>query len=347
MRQVGFGVLGCGVASRWHIQGMEESPIARLVAVCDEVEEKARALAEKHGVKYYTDYKEFLNDPDVEVVSICTPSSLHPEQAILAARAGKHVLTEKPMAITLKDAERMIEECHKQGVKLGVIFQRRVIEPFRTVKKVVEAGELGRMVLGDAYIKYYRSQEYYDSGGWRGTWKYDGGGCLMNQGIHIIDLLCWFMGPVDTIFGFAETLARKIEVEDTAVAAIKFENGALGVIEGATSVFPPTIPHRIELHGDKGSIMIEGEGVIKWDVEGPDGSVVSKLDQIPKGEVRPITSPTDISPEGHIKLVHDMAEAVLEDREPAIPGEEGIHALQVILGIYESARTGKPVKITK
>ncbi len=343
-KKVGFGIVGCGVIASWHVGSIARADGAQLIAVCDEREDKAKKLGEEQKVEWYTDYQKMLEREDLDVVSLCTPSSLHPGQAVAAARAGKHVLTEKPMAITLKDADEMIEACQRAGVKLGVIFQRRVREPFLKIKRALEEGELGRVVLGDIYMKYYRSQQYYDSGAWRGTWEFDGGGALMNQGIHLIDLLQWYMGPVETIYGYAEALARKIEVEDTAVAILRFKSGALGVIEGTTSVYPETIPHRLELHGDRGSIMIEGEGIRRWEIMGEDGKVVSKAEEAEEAG-KAITDPTDIGMEGHIRQVKDMVEAIKEDREPIVSGEEGRKSLQIILAIYQSAKTGKPVRL--
>jgi len=343
-KKVGFGIVGCGVIASWHVGSIARADGAQLIAVCDEREDKAKKLGEEQKVEWYTDYQKMLEREDLDVVSLCTPSSLHTGQAVAAARAGKHVLTEKPMAVTLKDADEMIEACRRAGVKLGVIFQRRVQDIFLKVKKALEEGELGRVVLGDIYMKYYRSQQYYDSGAWRGTWKFDGGGALMNQGIHLIDLLQWYMGPVETIYGYAETLARKIDVEDTAVAILKFKSGALGVIEGTTSVYPETIPHRLELHGDRGSIMIEGEGIRRWEIMGEDGKVVSKAEEAEEAG-KAITDPTDIGMEGHIRQVKDMVEAIKENREPIVSGEEGRKSLQIILAIYQSAKTGKPVRL--
>jgi predicted dehydrogenase len=346
MKEIGFGVIGCGVIAPWHIKGILNSKGMKLVAVSDNVQEKAKKLGEEYKVDWYTDYQKMLERKDLDVVSLCTPSSLHPEQAIASARAGKHILTEKPMAITLEAADEMIKVCKEEKVKLGGVFQRRVTEPFRKVKKDLEQGELGRIIMGDIYMKYYRSQEYYDSGDWRGSWEFDGGGCLMNQGIHIIDLLQWYMGPVDTVYGYAETLTRRIEVEDTAAAVLKFKNGAIGVIEGATSVYPPTLAHRIEIHGDKGTIMIEGEGIRKWSIMGENGEEVDKAKgEEEEGIGKAITSPTDIGMEGHRRLITDMAEAIRDDREPLIPGEEARKALEIILAIYKSARTGKPIKL--
>jgi predicted dehydrogenase len=343
MEKVGFGIIGCGIIAPYHIRGIKEVPQAELVAVCDEKKEKAQKLGKENNAAYFTDYQEMLKRSDINVVCICTPSSLHPLQAIAAAEAGKHIITEKPMAITLKGADKMIAACRKNNVKLGVIFQRRVSDVFRKAKEGVDKGEIGKLILGDAYIKYYRSQEYYDSAGWRGTWKFDGGGALMNQCIHLIDLLSWFMGPVDTIYGYAATLARKIEVEDTSVAVLKFKNGALGVIEGTTSIFPSTIPHRIELHGHKGSILIEGEDIRMWVVEDNEGKDRDRLAELKKSGKTSL-KPFDFN-KGHFEQIKDMVDAIKEDREPIVNGEEGRKSIEIILAIYKSSRTGKPVKL--
>lgn len=344
MRKLGWGIIGCGAIAPWHIYGANRAKDAQLIAVSDVVEEKAKKLAEKEKVLWHTDHTKMLERDDIDVVSICTPSSFHCELAIAAARAGKHVLVEKPMAITLEDANRMIEACQKAKVKLGVIFQRRFSDTFRKVKKAIKEGELGRLVLGDAYLKYYRSQDYYDSAGWRGTWEFDGGGSLMNQGIHGVDLLQWLMGDVDTIYGHTDTLTRKIEVEDTAVATLRFRNGALGIIEATTSVYPSTIPHRIEIHGEKGTIMIEGEAIARWEIMGKDGVLIDKIGKT-KEAAKAITSPTDINMEEHAKQIADMVEAIKEDREPLVNGVEGRKAVEIILSIYRSSKTKKLVKL--
>lgn len=349
-KEIGFGIVGCGVIMPFHLYGIAQNRDkgARLAAVCDSDEKKAGEASRKNNVRCYTDYKKFLEDPEIGVVCLCTPSSLHSGQAIEAARAGKHVLTEKPMAITVKAAEEMIRECRKAGVKLGVIFQKRFHENSVRIKKALGDNELGRIVLSDIYMKFHRSQEYYDSAGWRGTWEFDGGGALMNQGIHQVDLLQWLMGDVEEIFGYAEHLVRKIEVEDTSAAVLRFRNGAMGVIEGTTSVYPPTLPARIEIHGDKGSIMLEGDVIARWDVMGKDGSVLSRAGEVKK-EIEQMKgqlgSTAGMSMEGHRKQIADFIESIKTGREPMINGEEGKKSLEIILGIYESARTKKPVKL--
>lgn len=348
-RNLGFGIVGCGVIAPWHMAGIEAAKGAKLVAVCDAEEKKAKKLGQEKQVNYYTDLDKMLKQDDLNVICLCTPSSLHPGQAIAGAKAGKHIITEKPMATTLEKADEMINVCRQQKVKLACIFQRRATEPFRSVKQALEKQELGKIILGDCYLKYYRSQAYYDSAGWRGTWEFDGGGALMNQGIHMIDLLQWYMGEVETIYGSAQTLARRIEVEDTAVAVLKFRNGALGVIEGTTSVFPADIPHRLEIHGEKGSILIEGEGIKRWVTGGPDGEPVDKVEHREEDEKKKtkqaIVSPTSITTLGHQIQIQDMVDAVNEDRTPVVPGEEGRKSLEIILGIYESSKSGKPVRL--
>jgi len=345
MSKIGFGIVGCGGIAPWHVRGIKETPDAKLIAVCDEKEKKAKKFGKENDVDYYTNYQKMLKRSDLDVVSICTPSSLHPFQTIMAAKAGKHVLTEKPMAITLEDADKMIAACRKNKVRLGVIFQRRVIDIFRKVKEALDNDEIGKLILGDAYIKYYRSQAYYDSADWRGTWEFDGGGALMNQCIHLIDLLLWYMGPVETIYGYAATLARKIEVEDTSVAVLRFKNGALSVIEGTTSVFPETIPPRIELHGQKGSIMIEGEEIKRWVVEDKDGKEKDKLSELKaSGEIS--SQPIDVM-SGHTIQIKDMVEAIKQDREPIVNGEEGRRSIEIILSIYRSSQTGKPIRLSR
>ena len=248
------------------------------------------------------------------------------------------------MTITLEDTDRMIEACQKAKVKLGVVFQLRFSDTFKKVKKAIKEGELGKLVLGDAYLKYYRSQDYYDSAGWRGTWEFDGGGALMNQGIHGVDLLQWLMGDVDTIYGHAHTLVHRIEVEDIAVAVLRFKNGALGVIEATTSVYPSTIPDRIEIHGEKGTIMVEGGAIVRWEIMGKDGALIDRREKI-KEVAKAITSPTDFGMEEHARQIADMIESIREDREPLVNGVEGRKAVEIILSIYHSSKTKKPVKL--
>jgi len=240
----GWGIVGCGVIAPWHRGSVEHCPEAQVTAVCDIDEDKGRKFAAESGeaVAFYKDYHDLVADKNVDILSVCTPSGAHGEVAIAAAQAGKHVLCEKPLEITLQKMDEMIGACRDRGVKLGCIFQRRTYESSKQVRAAIQRGELGKMVLGDAFLKYYRSQAYYNSAGWRGTWEWDGGGALMNQGVHGIDLLLWIMGDVESVYARTDHLVRDIAVEDTAVALLRYKNGAWGVVEGTTSVNPESRP---------------------------------------------------------------------------------------------------------
>ncbi len=344
---VNFGVIGCGNIGPWHAGAIDAAPDARLVAVCDIVEEKAKALAEKHGVEYATDYHELLARKDIHAVCICTPSGMHASMVVDAARAGKHVMCEKPLDIHLEAIDVAVAACRQAKVKLGAIFQRRAEAVWQKVRAAVAAGKLGKMVLGDAYLKYFRSQEYYDSAGWRGTWQWDGGGALMNQGVHCVDLLQWIMGPVTTVFARADHLVRNIEVEDTAVAALTFASGAFGVLEGTTSVVG--MNHRLEFHGEQGSIAVDGEDLVKWVVPGEEleqaraGLTIERDGAA--GAPAAACDPMAISARGHMLQIADLAQAIKHDRAPIVGGEDARDAVEIILGVYKSARTGLPVTL--
>ncbi|MFB0843281.1 Gfo/Idh/MocA family protein [Paenibacillus oleatilyticus] len=328
-RKVRFAVVGCGGISSSHFTGIERAPEAELAAVCDVDAGRAEQYGAKYGVKAYTDYGQLLTDPDVDVVCLCTPSGMHAGQTIQAAEAGKHVVCEKPMAIRLSDAERMIEACDVIGVKLATIFPRRMSPASQFVKKLLDDGKLGRLSLCSGYVKFYRDQAYYDSAGWRGTWAMDGGGAMMNQGIHTIDLLQWLAGPVDSLHGYARNVLRDIEVEDTAVASLQFKSGALGSIEATTTAYNQP-DHRIVLHGDKGTIVLTGDEITTLDVIG------ERVD-IPQFE------PFAVIPDGHAAQIRDMALAVLHDREPVVTGLDGKHSLEIILSTYESYRSRREI----
>jgi UDP-N-acetyl-2-amino-2-deoxyglucuronate dehydrogenase len=262
---IGFGIIGCGMISNFHAKAIAEIRGARLVACFDMFPASAERLAAATGCRSYAKLSEMLADPDVDVVTICTPSGAHLEPALAAARAGKHVVVEKPLEITLKRCDKIIAECKKNKVKLATIFPSRFHESSVEIKRAVDDGRFGNLTVGDAYVKWFRTQEYYDSGAWRGTWKLDGGGALMNQAIHTVDLLTWLMGPVVEISAHTATLAHKrIEVEDTAMATLKFKNGALGVLEASTAIYPGYLK-RIEIHGSGGTAVMEEEDIKTWD----------------------------------------------------------------------------------
>jgi predicted dehydrogenase len=334
-----FGIVGGGVIFKNHADAVKANERAELVAVCDIIEEKAREAMEKYGAKaFHTDYRKMIKRNDIDVVCICTPSGTHMEIAVEAAKAGKHVLCEKPLDITAKRMDTMIKACRDNDVKLGCVFQRRTMPEAIAAKKAIREGKLGKLVLADIYLKYYRSQEYYDSAGWRGTWELDGGGALMNQGVHGIDLIEWMAGDVESVFARAGALVRNIEVEDTCVMVLKYKNGAYGVIEGTTSVYPAQ-ETRFELHGENGSIIFSDSGIKLWKTLDEN----EKAPEIHSEKTGGSADPKDISNLGHIIQVDDIISAVLEDREPMINGESASKSVKLILAAYESARTGKEV----
>ncbi len=341
-RKVGFGIVGCGVIGPWHAIAIAHTENAELVACCDIIEEKAKAFAKEHGAKhYYRDLDRMLAQDNVQAVCICTPSGLHAQHAIAAAQAGKHVMCEKPLDVTLPAIDAMIATAEEHRIKLGGIFQRRTYPVNHAVRDAVRGGRLGKVVLGDAYLKYFRSHEYYASADWRATWEFDGGGALMNQGVHGVDLLLWIMGRVKRVSALTRHLVRNIPVEDTAVAILEYEHGALGVIEATTSVTPGE-SSRFELHGDDGTIILEETNILKW-VCG-DETEPPEIEPADAGEGA-VADPTAIGVGGHIALLQDFTNAILENRQPMIPGREARTAVELILAIYQSQREGRIVEL--
>jgi UDP-N-acetyl-2-amino-2-deoxyglucuronate dehydrogenase len=344
---IGFGIVGCGMISNFHARAIADVRGAKLVASFDTRAESAEKFAAANGCQAYTDLKKMLADPKVEIVTIATPSGAHMEPAVAAARAGKHVIIEKPLEITLKRCDQIINACEKASVKCGAIFPSRFHDSSVKLKKAIDGGRFGRLTLGDAYVKWYRTQEYYDSGAWRGTWVLDGGGALMNQAIHSVDLLTWFMGPVVEIQANTATLAhQRIEVEDAAVATLRFANGALGVLEATTAAFPGYLK-RIEIHGSEGSALLEEEDLRAWDFaksRKEDKAILEQMKQH-KSTGGGASDPAAIGHHGHTLQFQDFVDAVKKNRRPAVDGYEGRRSVEIILGVYKAAETGKPMKL--
>ncbi|HWQ16014.1 MAG TPA: Gfo/Idh/MocA family oxidoreductase [Roseiflexaceae bacterium] len=340
-RDIGFAIVGTGMVARYHAKGIAQTPGARLVTLVASGPERAAEAAGRFAAPCDYDLEAVLARDDVDAVCVCTPSGLHAQHAIAAARAGKHVLVEKPLALTLADADAMLATAREAGVLLGVALQRRADPAFRAVQAAIAAGELGRMVLGTVSVPYLRTQSYYESAAWRGTWALDGGGALMNQGVHLADLLLWFMGDVAEVQARYDTLAHAIEVEDCVVAALRFTSGALGAIT-ATTAAAPGFPHRVEVYGDRGGVQIEGEAVVRWEGGGQQSGLA---DSAPAPQAAGAgASPTGISALGHTRLITDMVDAIRTGRQPLAPGEEGRRSLALVLAVYDSARTGMAVR---
>jgi len=356
--KIGWGIIGYGVIGPHHAKAATNAPGAELVAVCDIDPARETKLREgEYDVPFYASHQEmFDHEPDLDAVSVCTPSGLHHQGAIAAAERGINVLSEKPLDIVLKNMDAMINACADAGVKLGCIFQKRTQPDYILAKKALDKGMLGQLVLGDCYQKYYRSPAYYKSAGWRGTWELDGGGALMNQAVHGIDSLLWLMGDVESVFSYSGTLLRDIEVEDTSISVVRFKNGAFGNVIGTTSVVPGQ-GCKTEIHGDHGTIRI-GDGPLKcWTAELVDGA--HKPEEIDLAQVlggqnvdaendggpTVASDNTALSSDGHTIQVQDMCDAIVQDRDPMVPGPDARRAVELICAIYESWRTGAEVKL--
>lgn len=343
----GFGVVGCGMIAHFHARAIADVRGARLVAGYDTLPAAADKLAQATGCRAYYRLDEMLADPRVDVVTICTPSGAHLEPAVAAARAAKHVIVEKPLEITLRRCDRIIRECEKAGVVLSTIFPSRFHESSREMKRAVDAGRFGRLTVGDAIVKWYRTQQYYDSGDWRGTWELDGGGALMNQAIHSVDLLCWLMGPVAEIRARAALLAhRRIAVEDVAMATVEFQNGAVGIIEASTAIYPGYLK-RIEIHGSTGSAVMEEEDIVKWDFAKKarrDAAIHARMAQQKSGGGG-AADPSAIGHHGHTRQFRDVLTAIKRGTTPLVDGPQGRRSVEIILGIYKAAETGRAVKL--
>jgi len=335
---LGIGIIGCGAISRLHIDAFRAIDGVEIRAVSDAVAEVAAKGGEQRNVEGYGDYKDLLKREDIDVVSICTPSGLHAPMAQKAAEAGKHFVVEKPFAITKEQIAGVISACEKNNVKGAVISQLRFTQSVKFVKKAIEVGVLGNIILEDVYMKYYRSPEYYASSSWKGTWAMDGGGALMNQGIHGIDVLQYLVGPVKSVYGICKTLARDIEVEDTANLVVEYQNGAIGTIQGTTSV-NPGYPRIIEISGTKGTVILTEDVITKWDVEGekPD------LSNLPKGNFESFRDPAGFAMDNHRMQIADLIDAIENDRSPIVDVYEGKKPVDIILAAYESNKTKKPV----
>src|SRR6476661_4610412 len=343
---LGFALVGCGMIARFHVRALAEVPGTRVAALVSRSPASARKLIAETGLPacpVFATVEEAVRAPGVDAVVITTPSGAHLEPAVVAAKAGKHVVVEKPLEITPERCDRIIGACDAGGVKLCTIFPSRFADSSRVLKSAVEAGKFGRLTLGETTCKWWRSQAYYDEGGWKGTQALDGGGALMNQAIHNVDLLLWMMGPATHVSGFTATLAHeRIEVEDTAVAVLRFKNGALGVIQATTSVHPG-YPKTIAVHGDRGSAVIEQEDVVRWDFTPPkpEDAVIRGRFAQKVGASGGASDPAAISHRGHMLQLSDFIDAIRTNRTPKVDGREGRKAVAAICAIYEAARTGR------
>ncbi|HKW12815.1 MAG TPA: Gfo/Idh/MocA family oxidoreductase [Gemmatimonadaceae bacterium] len=332
-------LVGCGRISRNHFDALRKVDGLTLTAVCDIVPERARAAAEQEGVVGFTSFEELLERADCDVVSVCTPSGLHAAQGALAARAGKHVITEKPMAITLGQADDLVKTCDDAGVFLFVVKQNRLNPPVQLLRRAVDKGRFGRIYLANTTVRWQRPQDYYDTAPWRGTWEFDGG-AIMNQASHYVDLIQWLVGPVESVMAKTATQARRIEAEDSGVALLRFRSGALGVIEVNVLTYPRNLEGSITILGEKGSVKIGGTAVNRvehW--------LFADYDDDDKLIESASTSPPNVYGFGHEGYYRNVLSVLRGDAQPQTDGRAGRKSLELILGIYESAKSGREVPI--
>ena len=343
----GMGIVGAGMIADFHARAIGALPNARLVGVFDQVWERARVLAQKYGVRAYTSLEEFLSDPAINVVTVSTPSGSHMETAVAAARHGKHVICEKPIDVTLERIDAMIAAHREAGTALGGIFNKRYEAVNQFVKRAVSSGRFGKIIYGGGYVPWFRSQEYYQQGGWRGTWKLDGGGALMNQGTHEVDLLQWFVGaPVRRVTAMTAQLSHtSLEVEDTAAAVLQFEGGALGMLFATTAVWPG-MPSRVELGGSTGTVIADATGLKVLACATPDaGDEQALRDFGTRVVVSGACDPRAISPDNHRQNFAEFLRALDLGQEPELSGWEARKAVEIVLAAYRSAQTGLPVDL--
>lgn len=343
----GFGIIGTGLIADFHAKAIAQIPNAKLIGAYNRNSQKAVDFASRFDCNAYDTLEALVSDPEIDVICICTASGAHLEGGLAAIRNGKHCLIEKPLEISVARCDELIDAAKTAGVHLGVIFPSRFHDVNISIKDAVTQGRIGAPVIGNAYVKWNRSEAYYQSAAWRGTWALDGGGALMNQGIHSVDLLQWFMGPVKSVHAFAANRRHKeIEVEDTVVAILNFESGAVGTIECSTASFPGSFK-RLEVIGTEGTAIVEENDLLTWQFaeEKPEDAVIRETHggkQISQGGV---SDPAAISFLGHQKQIEDLLEAIDQGKEPIVNGLEGRKSVQIIEAVYESVRTGKTVSL--
>jgi len=337
--KVRVAIVGCGRISRTHVDAIGKVAGLELVAVCDEVESRAKDTGTAAGVPWYTDYPEMLRAVACDAVTIATPSGLHPAHGIAAARAGKHVICEKPMAISLKGADDLVHACDEAKVQLFVVKQNRLNPPIQLLKKAIDKGRFGRLYMASTTVFWTRPQEYYDQAPWRGTWEFDGG-AFLNQASHYVDLMQWLVGPVESVMAKTATLARRIEAEDTGIAVLKFRSGALGSIQVTMLTWPKNLEGSITILGEKGSVKIGGTAVNRieqW--------LFAEWDDDDKLLEQANTSPPTVYGFGHEGYYRNVLSTLRGTTRPETDGRGGRKSLELILGIYESARTGTDVAL--
>ena len=341
-KKVGFGIIGAGAISTMHARAIQSLDNVELIGFYDPFVPAAQAKAKEYGVRAYDRLDDFLKDSAIEAVTIATPSGVHGQMAIAAANAGKHILCEKPLELTVEKVDAIIEACDRNGVFLESVFQARFTKPVQCVKEAIRKGRFGRMLFASAQMHWFRDAAYYAGSPWRGTWAMDGGGALMNQAIHTIDLLLFINGAPKEVFAYAGTKTHSIEVEDNLCAAVTYKNGSFGTIEASTSC-APGFARRVTFAGSEGTAAFNEKVLIDWTFTKPmeeDEKIRKEL--FGETDAGGGSDPLNMSAAGHALQVKDLADCIRTGRKPVLDGREGRRAVEFICGIYESVRTGRP-----
>lgn len=334
-----MALVGCGRIAKNHFDAIERVDGLDLVAVADVVQARAEAAGAANGVPAFASLAEMMAAVDCDIVTVATPSGLHPVHGIEAARAGKHVVSEKPMAISLAGADSLIDACSEAGVRLFVVKQNRLNPAIQLVKRAVEKGRFGRIHSANCTVRWARPQEYYDQAPWRGTWAMDGG-AFMNQASHYVDLIQWLAGPVESVTAMTATQERKIEAEDSGAAVLRFQNGAIGVLDVTMLTYPRNLEGSLTILGSRGSVKIGGTAVNRVDTW-----LFEDYDDDDKLIESAATTPPTVYGFGHQGYYRNVVRVLRGEAVPDTDGREGRKSLEIILAIYESARTGKVVSL--
>jgi len=338
----GVGLIGCGSISSVHFEALKQVSNAKLIATCDIIEERARQNAEKYGAEaFYTDLNHLLAREDIDFVHVTTPSSHHHVASIAASRAGKHSFVTKPMDVTLENIDAMIEAAQQAGVVLAAVHQFRTYGSYCALRQAIEEGRLGTIYYGNAFVPWWREQSYYTDH-WQGTWEWDGGGALMNQSVHWVDLLLWMMGEVECVGGYAATMAHDMETEDIGTAAIQFRSGAQGVLQGTTLTYKG-LPTKLSVHGSRGNVIIEADKITHWDVEG-EASLAEESVMAETSAADPRAGLGD-AVGAHALQIEPFIAAIEGKGETTVPPQEARRAVEFNLAVYRSQQSGQKVTL--
>ncbi len=334
-----IGLVGCGRISGNHFKAIKEHESrCRLVAVCDSIEERAKKAAEENGCNFYKSLDKMLKEEDLDLVTICTPSGLHPGHGIKVAKAGVHVLAEKPIGINISEVDRLIKTCDEEDVNLFVVKQNRLNATMQALKKAIDKGRFGKIYMVQSNVFWQRPQEYYDSAKWRGTWEFDGG-AFMNQASHYVDMLYWLVGDVDYVMASTATMARHVETEDTGAAIIKFRNGAIGTMSVTMLTYPKNFEGSITILGEKGTVRVGGiaiNKIEKWEFSDYDDD---------KAILEASYNPPNVYGFGHSGYYHNVLDVLEGKAEPDTDGRSGRKSLELIHAIYLSSKDGSKISL--